>query len=521
MHRKHIKIIVSLLALIIQACSSLTATPASTTALETATLSPVTPTPTETLPPTATAAPLPTPIPVAWKQINTGQDFERDIVTAFVIDSGNPDLIYLATQHSGYFKSVNSGKFWEPVPAKEISGKDLYLSLNSNKDSSRFSNTAPDGIKRLYRYDGFWYVSTDGGTTWQRFSEGGTYRQFNPITFDVLGAIYIFCGDNICKFDPDGKLLNVLAEPRVGVESMIALSPKDPKIIYAAGEGFAVSKDGGITWAASNDGLGNNVVQLEAGLGNSSTIYLLLGGCNRGRERSTIEQPLYRSTDGGTIWEFIDNKGCFLIKDADGKSLYRLATDSDNFDPWIWLLSNNGRQWDKLRIPSAITTLVTHPSKGGVLYGYDSQYPSNKYISEDYGYSWNRDSSLAVKSCYGSTVYFIDAYRPIAIDPRDGNHVFVIDNGTLLESHDSCDGIEVLKTVPNTHKNSIVFDPNNPDTLYVGADDGAYMSLDSGKTWNQINEGLLNSTVVYSIAVDKDGNVYAATPFGIFQLAGK
>jgi photosystem II stability/assembly factor-like uncharacterized protein len=79
----------------------------------------------------------------------------------------------------------------------------------------------------------------------------------------------------------------------------------------------------------------------------------------------------------------------------------------------------------------------------------------------------------------------------------------------------------VLTTVPNIHKNSIAFDPNNPDTLYVGTNDGAYISLDSGKTWNQINEGLVNSTVVYSIAVDKDSNVYAATPFGIFQLVGR
>jgi hypothetical protein len=313
----------------------------------------------------------------------------------------------------------------------------------------------------------------------------------------------------------------VLAEPKVGVESMIALSPNDPKTIYAAGEGFAVSKNGGRTWTSSNNGMGSNVVQLEAGLGNSSAIYLLLGGCNRGRERSTIEQPLYRSTDSGLTWKFIDNRGCFLIKDADGKTLYRLATDSDQFGPWIWVLSNNGQQWDKVRIPSAITTLVTHPSKGGVLYAYDDQAPLNKYISEDYGYTWNRDSSTAVKLCYGSTMHFLDAYKPIAIDPHDGNHVFFIDNGKLFESHDSCDGLEVFTTAPNIYKNSIAFDPNNPDTLYTGTDGGAYISLDSGKTWNQINDGLLGTTVVYSIVVDKESNVYAATPNGIFKLASK
>jgi hypothetical protein len=66
--------------------------------------------------------------------------------------------------------------------------------------------------------------------------------------------------------------------------------------------------------------------------------------------------------------------------------------------------------------------------------------------------------------------------------------------------------------------NSIAFDPNTPATLYAGTDSGAYVSFDGGQTWNEINDGLLSATVVYSIVVDQDGNVYAATPHGIFNL---
>ena len=125
---------------------------------------------------------------------------------------------------------------------------------------------------------------------------------------------------------------------------------------------------------------------------------------------------------------------------------------------------------------------------------------------------------MDIKTCYGSTPRFIDAYRPMAIDPVDGNHVFVIDNGTLLESHNSCDTTELFATPPNTSMNAIAFDPNNSNTIYAGTDGGAYVSFDSGETWNQVNEGLLGATVVYSIVVDKDSNIYAATPYGIFKL---
>lgn len=69
--------------------------------------------------------------------------------------------------------------------------------------------------------------------------------------------------------------------------------------------------------------------------------------------------------------------------------------------------------------------------------------------------------------------------------------------------------------------NTVVIDPNNPDIVYAGTDGGAYISFNGGQTWSEINDGLLGATVVYSIVVDKDSNVYAATPYGIFKLEGK
>ena len=69
--------------------------------------------------------------------------------------------------------------------------------------------------------------------------------------------------------------------------------------------------------------------------------------------------------------------------------------------------------------------------------------------------------------------------------------------------------------------NSVAFDSKNPDIVYVGTNGGAYVSFDSGKSWNQIDDGLLGANVVYSIVVDPQSNVYAATPYGIFQLEKK
>jgi photosystem II stability/assembly factor-like uncharacterized protein len=70
----------------------------------------------------------------------------------------------------------------------------------------------------------------------------------------------------------------------------------------------------------------------------------------------------------------------------------------------------------------------------------------------------------------------------------------------------------------NVFVNTVAIDPNNSSIVYAGTDGGAYVSFDTGETWNQINNGLLKSKVVYSIAVSDESNVYAATPYGVFKL---
>jgi hypothetical protein len=70
--------------------------------------------------------------------------------------------------------------------------------------------------------------------------------------------------------------------------------------------------------------------------------------------------------------------------------------------------------------------------------------------------------------------------------------------------------------------NTIALDLRNPDRVYAGTDNGAYVSFDGGKSWNGINDGLLGALVIYSIVVDpRDSSVYAATPYGIFKLEAR
>jgi photosystem II stability/assembly factor-like uncharacterized protein len=111
----------------------------------------------------------------------------------------------------------------------------------------------------------------------------------------------------------------------------------------------------------------------------------------------------------------------------------------------------------------------------------------------------------------------------LAIDPRDDNHLYLASRGKgVLISKDGCESWNPSNDgLGNYFVNTTAIDPNHPDTIYAGTEGGAYISFDGGANWRQVNDGLLGETVIYSIVVDKDSNVYAATPYGIFHLEKK
>jgi photosystem II stability/assembly factor-like uncharacterized protein len=111
----------------------------------------------------------------------------------------------------------------------------------------------------------------------------------------------------------------------------------------------------------------------------------------------------------------------------------------------------------------------------------------------------------------------------LAIDPDDSARVYLATRGDGVQiSNDGCKSWQTGNAgLDNLFINSIATNTENSNIVYAGTDSGAYVSNDSGQTWGQVNDGLLGATVVYSIAVDKDSNVYAATPYGIFKLENK
>jgi photosystem II stability/assembly factor-like uncharacterized protein len=68
----------------------------------------------------------------------------------------------------------------------------------------------------------------------------------------------------------------------------------------------------------------------------------------------------------------------------------------------------------------------------------------------------------------------------------------------------------------------LAFDPLSPETVYAGtATSGVFSTVNGGKSWQEFNRGLLNSTVLSLIRVPlPDQPLFAGTVDGIFRSSG-
>ena len=76
-------------------------------------------------------------------------------VNGFAVDSGNPNIIYVAMR-DGLFKSTDAGETWKPI-GKEL--KNLAsVTVNPKRPAEIYVATANGAI----------FKSTDGGVKWER-----------------------------------------------------------------------------------------------------------------------------------------------------------------------------------------------------------------------------------------------------------------------------------------------------------------------------------------------------------------
>ncbi len=331
----------------------------------------------------------------------------------------------------------------------------------------------------------------------------------------------------------------------------LAVAASNPKVIYvgtgetdirsdlASGNGVYKSTDGGDTW--QNVGLKDTrqISKIVIDSTNSDIVYVGALGHAYG---PSDERGVYKSTDGGSTWKRILNKGLDAgvadLAIATGKPNLLFATLwNAHRPPWstyapllgpgsgLYRSRDAGETWRECAghgLPEGTwgRSGVAVSSDGKRVYTVIEAKESGLYVSDDGGDNWrlaSADPRLTSRAWY---------FSRITVDPSNPDVIYV-PNVALMGSDDGGKTVHVVRGAPGGDDyHELWVDPKDSSRLLLGVDQGTTISLDQGKSWttwyNQPTAQMYHVTtddqfpyIVYGAQQDSGGAaVYSRTNHG-------
>ncbi|MBS4058647.1 MAG: PKD domain-containing protein [Bacteroidales bacterium] len=375
-----------------------------------------------------------------------------------------------------------------PAPDRDMNAYQAYFGNKNNKEL--FGDWTPlgpftvpsgyNGYRGLGRIASIAFHPTDPNTIYVGAPAGGLW-----VTTDH--------GEN---WETHTDIL-----PTLGVSS-IAIDYTNPDVIYigtgdrdagdAPGLGVWKSTDNGLTFAASNTGMGNTTVGR-----------LLMHPTDPSFILAATANGMYKTTNGGESWTRTINgnfkdvvfkpNDASIVYAAAGGNFYRSTDAGDNFT-----LVNNG-------LPGgARAVIAVTPADPEIVYFFITNSDSFKglYRSTDAGLTFTtRSTSPNIMSwdCAGGSGgqawYDLD----MAADPTNSNVIF----GGGVNNFKSSNGGQTWAIsshwwgdcgVPAVHADLHVLEYNPVNgRLYAGNDGGIYWTDNGGLNWTEFTNGLVIS----------------------------
>ncbi len=293
----------------------------------------------------------------------------------------------------------------------------------------------------------------------------------------------------------------------------LAVAPSDPKIIYvgsgeglqrpdlSVGDGVYKSTDAGATWQHLGLRDGQQIGSIAIDPQDPNRVFVAVLGHPYGPNK---ERGVYRSIDGGQSFQQVlykdENTGAIQVELQPGNPQIVYATLwAARQAPWeignsftgpgsgLFKSADGGQTWKQLthdlptfeqglgRIGFAIA-----PGNPRRMYALVDAKPAygGLYRSDDSGESWQRvNNEPRIWSRGGD-------FACVRVDPKDENKVYVANTSTY-RSTDAGRTFTAIKGAPGGDDyHTIWINPENPDIIFLGVDQGATLSVNGGKTWS-------------------------------------
>ncbi len=357
---------------------------------------------------------------VHWRMIGP---FRGGRTVAISGVSGQPNVFYMAPNNGGVWKTTDFGRTWNPIFDGQPTGSIGALAVAPSNPDTIYVGSG-EGLRRpdLSVGDGI-YKSTDAGYTWRHLGQ----RDGALHDAEQIGSILI-----------DPKDANRVFVAALG-------HPYGPN----AERGVYRSLDGGQTWQKvlyKDENTG--AVDLAFDPRNTQVIFAAMWASRRppwttGNSYDGPGSGLYKSTDGGANWRQI-TKG--LPSEADKLGRIGFAVSASD--------------------PDRMYALVDAQKNGGL------------YRSDDTGESWQFVNSEDRVVGRGSD------FACVRVDPRNKDVIYVANTSTY-RSTDAGKNFTAIKGAPGGDDyHTIWINPENPDIIALGVDQGATISVNGGQSWS-------------------------------------
>jgi len=429
----------------------------------------------------------------SWKMVHSVSGVSR---IALNVTSANPSNIYAlcAAQNSSFHsfrKSADNGETWQIIYSAgmgvNLLGRDQGIGSDKNVGQGWYDlcfAVAPNDENEIYVGGINIWKSTNGGVSWNLNTHWvGSYgvpcvhADIHDLAYDELHSIIYSASDGgiDCSSDGGNKWSNLNNGMNTTQYYKIACSAKDANVIYGGAQDNGSHRYNNGDWARVYGGDGMNCeVDWEKPLTAYVSLYNgYLYKTINGVSFSGMFSPDQTGENGAWVTPFI-------ISPINHNVLYAGYRN-------VWKTTNSGSNWTRLASLNNNTTLrslAAAPSDSNTLYAATT---NSFWVTYNGGASWQRITDVP------------DNIGSIAVDPKNAQHFWLTNKGfnagNKVFEYNGTTKNNITGNLPNIPVNSIVYQKDSPDRLYIGTDIGVYYSDYNSANWEIYGQELPNVIV--------------------------
>ncbi len=421
------------------------------------------------------------------------------------------------------YKSTDGGKTWKKTHEGYLDG--IYYSYGYYFGKVHVDPSNKDGI---YIYGVPILKSKDGGKTFTSISADNVHADHHALWINPKMPGHLINGNdggvNISYDDGESWIKN--NAPSVGQFYAINVDNEEPYNVYGGLQDNGVWKgahtyEANPSWMQNGEYpykfiMGGDGMQIQIDTRNSDIVYTGFQFGNYFRlnlktDEQTYIQPKHEL--GDAPYRFNWQTPILLssynqdILYLGGNKLMRSMNQGTDWQAISGDLTNGGKPGNVAY--GTLTTISESPFQFGLIYtGSDDGLV---YVTKSGGENWVNISQGLPKDLWVSRVIASSHKKERVYATLNGYRWDDFKSYIYRSDNYGATWTAITNNLPASPVNVIKEDPLNEDLLYLGTDNGAYLSLDRGQTWEPFSGGLPNVAVHDMVIQERDKDLLIGT----------